>query len=482
MATWKKLIISGSDISQLNDDLGVHLSGSAGGAIDHVGSVTLGSTGSLAVRYDSTYITASGVDPLGDLTIVSASIDTSRIAQDTIVVSQISASALVTSSAQGGPGLSADTTGSDSKVVTAKAIVDYVESKADAANDLKLSGSDASSTTIDLTTDILFVTSGSDGSIHTNISETSNTGSIAISVNTGSDHFISGSRKTISVSDTQGSDGIDLTYDSGAGVLSATIQTSSFVLGETTIALGDTASAVAGLTGSNLHISESFISSSTLVDVIASGSFSGSFEGDGSGLTGLVSTLLLTGSYDGTGVTGSVDLKTEPLTINGYVNEVSASFNDTTNTIELRLPSDVTVQNDLQVNNDLLVQNNLTVVGTASFQHTTNLEVTDRFIRLASGSNQEGDGGIVVQQGADGLGDVFGFDGVASNRWGVGISFDGSSSSFDPNGFVSLAFTGSAVDDASIQNALNTVSPDTRYNSEGNIWTSTTDQSIWIYS
>lgn len=480
MATWKKLIVSGSDISQLNDDLGVHLSGSAGGAVDHVGSVTLGSTGSLAVRYDSTYITASGAGQ-GELTVVSASVDTSRIAQDTIVVSQISASALVTSSAQGGPGLSADTTGSDSKVVTAKAIVDYVESKADAANDLKLSGSDASSTTIDLTTDILFVTSGSDGSIHTNISETSNTGSIAISVNTGSEHFISGSRKTISVSDTQGSDGIDLTYDTGSGVLSATIQTSSFVLGDTTIALGDTASAVSGLTGSNLLITESLISGSTFIG-IGSGSFSGSFEGDGSGLTGLASTLLLTGSYNGTGTTGSVDLKTEPLTINGTVAEISASFNDTTNTLELRLPSDVIIQNDLQVNNDLLVQNDLTVVGTASFQHTTNLEVTDRFIRLASGSNAEGDGGIVIQQSADGTGDVFGFDGVSSDRWGVGTSFDGSSSSFSPSGFMSLALTGSAVDDATIQSDLNTVAPDTRYNAEGNIFTSTTDQSIWIYS
>ena len=485
MATWKKLIVSGSNISQLNDDLGVHLSGSAGGAVDHVGSVTLGSTGSLAVRYDGTYITASGVDPLGDLTIVSASVDTSRIAQDTIVVSQISASALVTSSAQGGPGLSADTTGSDDKVVTAKAIVDYVESKADAANDLKLSGSDASSTTIDLSTDILFVTSGSDGSIHTNISEASNTGSIAISVNTGSEHFISGSRKTISVSDTQGSDGIDLTYDSGTGVLSATIQTSSFVLGDTTIALGDTASAVSGLTGSNLLITESLISSSTFIG-IGSGSFSGSFEGDGSGLTGLASTLLLTGSYNGTGTTGSVDLKTEPLTINGTVAEISASFNDTSNTIELRLPSDVIIQNDLQVNNDLLVQNNLTVVGTASFQHTTNLEVTDRFIRLASGSNSPGDGGIVVQQSADGTGDVFGFDGVTSDRWGVGKNLSGDSSSFTPDAYMSVNLTGSVVDQAGIKVFVDsTFSP--AYNAEGNIYTvqdtgTDEDGSIWIYS
>ena len=47
---------------------------------------------------------------------------------------------------------------------------------------------------------------------------------------------------------------------------------------------------------------------------------------------------------------------------------------------------------------------------------------------------------------------------------------------------MSLALTGSAVDDATIQSDLNLVSPDTRYNAEGNIFTSTTDQSIWIYS
>ena len=487
MATWKKLIVSGSNISQLNDDLGIHLSGSAGGAVDHVGSVTLGSTGSLAVRYDGTYITASGADPLGDLTVVSASIDTSRIAQDTIVVSQISASAVVTSSAQGGPGLSADTTGSDDKVVTAKAIVDYVESKADAANDLKLSGSDASATTIDLSTDILFVTSGSDGSIETNISEVNNTGSIAISVNTGSEHFISGSRKTISVEDTQGADGIDLTYDNGTGVLSATIQTSSFVLGDTTIALGDTASAVSGLTGSNLLITESLISSSTFIG-IGSGSFSGSFEGDGSGLTGLASTLLLTGSYDGTGTTGSVDLKTQPLTINGTVAEISASFNDTSNTIELRLPSDVIIQNDLIVSNDTQINGDLTVVGTASFQHSTNLEIADQFILLASGSTGPIDGGIVVQQGTQDVGDVFAFTGNGSQgtnigRWGVGQNFNATGSVYSHDAFVSVNLTGPELDDPTIQAAAFQLDPvNDRYNKSGNIWTSETDQSIWIYS
>ena len=53
----------------------------------------------------------------------------------------------------------------------------------------------------------------------------------AININTGSTHFISGARSTISVLDTAGANGIDLTYDSGTGVLSGTLVTSTFNVG-----------------------------------------------------------------------------------------------------------------------------------------------------------------------------------------------------------------------------------------------------------
>jgi hypothetical protein len=479
MATWKKLIVSGSDISQLNDDLGVHLSGSAGGAVENVGSVTLGSTGSLAVRYDSTYITSSGAGQ-GQLSVVSASIDTSRIAQDTIVVSQISASALVTSSVGGGEGLSPNTTGSDDKLPTAKSVVEYVESQVGAANDLKVSGSDGTSTTVDLSDDIVFVTSGSDGSILTNISEATNTASIAISVNTGSDHFISGSRKTISVTDTQGGSGIDLSYDSGNGILSASLQTASFVLGETGIELGTTASAVAGLTGSNFHITSSYISSSTLVEVEGSGSFSGSFQGDGSRLTGIRSGLNITASYNGTAPTSGSVHPTGSLTIQGFQNEISASFQDPGDILQIRLPEDVTVRQDLKV------ERNLTVLGTASFQHSTNLEIADRFILLASGSNTPGDGGIVVQQQTQDIGHLFGFEsgsgavGVEGDfgRWAINSNFHASASSFDPEGFMATVLASTETN----PNTAGSHQSGTQYAQPGNLHVSTTDETIWIYS
>ena len=59
-----------------------------------------------------------------------------------------------------------------------------------------------------------------------------------ITVETGSAHFVSGARKTISVTDTTGASGIDLTYNNGTGVLSGTLVTSSL-----TVAAGS------GLTG-----------------------------------------------------------------------------------------------------------------------------------------------------------------------------------------------------------------------------------------
>jgi hypothetical protein len=192
------------------------------------------------------------------------------------------------------------------------------------------------------------------------------------------------------------------------------------------------------------------------------GSFTGSFIGDGSGLTGLAT--LLSGSTD----TGNfeVDLLTQTLTIQGTANEVETSAAGTTVTIGL--PNDVTISNNLLVSNDL------TVLGTASFQNTENLLVADRFVLFASGSNSTGDGGIVVQQGTQNVGEVFGYD-SSTVRWGLTSSFGASNSSFTPDAFMAAVTTLSSVDP-------NTSGPDSRYDKVGNIYVSSNDESIWIYS
>lgn len=121
--------------------------------------------------------------------------------------------------------------------------------------------------------------------------------------------------------------------------------------------------------------------------------------------------------------------------------------------------------------NNTLTVPNLTVTGTASFQETTNLAVTDKFILLNSGSNAPNEGGIVVQQATNGIGEVFGWD-SDQLRWGVTSSFAAVSNSFSPDAFMAIAITGSSAVPPSIG---------TRYSSGGNIFIGT-DQEIWIFS
>ena len=190
-----------------------------------------------------------------------------------------------------------------------------------------------------------------------------------------------------------------------------------------------------------------------------SGSFSGSFQGDGSNLTGVVSNLNFSGSTGN----GTVALKTQTFTIAGTTNEIETSA--VNQTLTIGLPNDVIIAQDLTVNR------NLTVLGTASFQNTTNLDVADRFILLASGSNTGGDGGIVVQQGTQGIGEAFAFD-LAAVRWGVTGSFNGSTSTIAPDAFMAAVVVGAGTD----PNAA-----PARYDAAGNIFVGT-DENIWIYS
>jgi hypothetical protein len=121
------------------------------------------------------------------------------------------------------------------------------------------------------------------------------------------------------------------------------------------------------------------------------GSFSGSFTGDGSGLTGLATSLGITGSN---GTSGSVSLVSQGLTITGTSNEIETSVSG--QTVTIGLPNDVTISQNLSV------QGNLTVAGTASFQNQSTLEIADRFVVVASGSTSLTDGGIIVAAGGVG--------------------------------------------------------------------------------
>jgi len=192
------------------------------------------------------------------------------------------------------------------------------------------------------------------------------------------------------------------------------------------------------------------------------GSFTGSFKGDGSQLTGIASSPNLDiSASNGTSI--SIAPATQDLTIGGTANEIETSAAGTTITIGL--------PNDIIIGQDLTVNRNLTVLGTASFQSTTNLDVADRFIRLASGSTSTGDGGIAIQQTSNGVSEAFGFDSGVS-RWGVTSSFDASQNSLVPDAFMALSLIGAGTDPTTVA---------ARYSVKGNIFVGT-DENIWIYS
>ena len=119
---------------------------------------------------------------------------------------------------------------------------------------------------------------------------------------------------------------------------------------------------------------------------------------------------------------------------------------------------------------DLTLSGNLSVAGTASFTNATNLTVKDKYILLASGSAGATDGGIVIEQAADGKGKLFAYDST-NNRWAVTSSFDpATAAGYDPDAYMPLIISGSIIADIP---AL--------YNQEGNMFIDTSNDA-WVYT
>jgi hypothetical protein len=459
MATWKKLVVSGSNISQLNND-SLYISASQVAAAENSFSTasfngtnlladssqgTLnfasGSTGLNIVATEGTdtltfdlvavpnaslanstvHISGSGIslnssislgttasiDVLVDNSTIELDADALRLKDGGVTIGKL-ADALVVTAAETIAANDNDTT-----IATNAAIIDYVQSASSAAGELGIGGDGTTSTTIDLDSQTLSF-SGADG-IQVSASAQAVVASIA--------------------------DG---------GIANAKLVTDSIKIGDASFALGSTASLAA--------------------TKFNSGSFSGSFEGDGSGLTGIASTLNFT---DGANPQG-LDLKTDTLTITGTSAEVEVDTS-TADTITIGLPDDVTIGNDLVVSRDATISRNLTVLGTASFQHTEDLDIADRFIRLASGSNAPGDGGIVIQQTNALDGEVFGFDSTTT-RFGFSGSFDASQNVFVPDAFMAAVINTAGND----PNGIN--APDPRYQKKGNLYVASNSEDIWVYS
>lgn len=134
-----------------------------------------------------------------------------------------------------------------------------------------------------------------------------------------------------------------------------------------------------------------------------SGSFSGSFQGDGGSLTGIATTLTIDADSGGT---STVNLQSQTLDVEGTANEIVTSVSG--QTITVGLPDNV------------VIAGNLTVQGTQTSLNTENLLVEDRFALFNSGS-ATGDGGIIVQTESDFSGAALGWD-DSEGRFGLQIT------------------------------------------------------------
>ena len=195
----------------------------------------------------------------------------------------------------------------------------------------------------------------------------------------------------------------------------------------------------------------------------------GSNSGEGSQPTIAVNY----GSTANTAVQGNATATFTGTTNEITVSDASAQAIGGNVAVTIGLPDDVTITQDANIGRDLVVARNLTVQGTASFASTTDLDVADRFIRMASGSTATGDGGIVVQQTGPTDGEAFAYD-SARTRWGVTGSYDPATNSITPDAFMSAVVEGGA--------GVNTpAAVVAKYQQKGNIFVGA-NQDVYIYS
>jgi hypothetical protein len=410
MATWKKVAVSGSNISQFNNDAG------------YITSVTTQNAFATA-SFNGTALIADSAN--GNLTFASSSNQGLTISAsagtDTLTfgLSAIPNTSLANST------ISGISLGSNLNDLT----VDNATLQLDSGT--TYNGGTAKTISI------------KDGGVDTAAIATS-LGTLGINSFTGS--FSGSFTGTTNLPDLTDGNGIaDFTYD---GSTTATISVQSdTTTGGNVVGVSVTANGV-GINVDNIDGTGLSASGGGLLDVDYGSTSGTAVQGN--------TTITLTqtaGEIDITG-TAAQALGGGPSYTIGLADTISGNRTFSGNTIT--------------INNDLIVQ------GTASFQNTTNLQVADRFVLFASGSTGTGDGGIVVQQATQDVGELFGYD-SGTTRWGVTSSFAANSSAYTPDAFMSAVTTLSSTNP-------NTSGPAARYNAVGNIYVSSGDDSIWIYS
>ena len=541
MADWKKVAVSGSDISQFNNDSGYITSATANHAFatasfngtnlvanssDGTLNFTSGSGGTNGILITATAGTDTldfslGADSvpnaalvndkitLGTNDVVLGAAGTNKITGLTSVTSTgFTGTLSSTSTLADGVTATTQTPGDNSTKVATTAYVDTVATAAD----LDLVGDGSTSTAVDLDSQTLTFT-GQDGlqlsaSAQT-ITATIADGGIAnaklanstisgkqlgtqldnltvdnatLNLNTGTTYNGAAAR-TISIKD--GGVDTDAIADSlgTIGVNSFTGSFSGSFTGDVDINLDDLTDGNGisnftydGNTPASVSVQADTTTGGSTVPVAVSANGVGldltTIDGTGISTSGGELIIDFT-EADLTGLTAagpdqlSISSLSSVIASDGN-NRVITSDGDGTLTAEPNFTFD---GNLLTVTGNELITGNLIVQGTASFQHNEELQIADRFILMASGSTTVGDGGIVVQQATQNIGELFAYD-SSTTRWALDSAFNASNTAFTPEAFMAAVVEGTGTD------------PDAapaRYDKKGNIFVGT-DEGIWIYS
>ena len=203
-----------------------------------------------------------------------------------------------------------------------------------------------------------------------------------LALNTGSAHFTGGVKTKLNADGVVSSSAqVDVRQTTGIATL-ATTGSNTFV-GDQIISGSLTTTADTMNFNGAMTISGSLIITGSVQNT--NGGFTGSFSGDGSGLTGLVTALSITGSTSGT---DSVDLKTEGLLFSAS-NNVTATV--TNNTVTIGVVGLVSQSSQIDVRNTTGIA---TIATTGSNTFTGVQTITD-----TTNSTNYTDGALVVAGG-----------------------------------------------------------------------------------
>ena len=244
------------------------------------------------------------------------------------------------------------------------------------------------------------------------------------------------------------------------------------------------------------------------------GSFTGSFVGDGNSLDLSTNTTLPATDWDGTlnvgdvtglaaaSITGSLIVSSSDggdggivtaksfdvlsagnVTLFGNVGDAELTVGAASTTVKL-------IGDVIELGNGsgdrVEVAGNLNVAGTASFNHSTNLSVVDKYILLNSGSagaNLDSGGIVIGGPNDDGKGELFGFVSGSSvdanginRRWGIASDFDADTAGdFTADAFMSTVML------SSVEGQVNPDLANDLYKKAGNIFIDQTSGIPYIY-